>query len=142
MKNFVRMRIRLDKANKANDRFRNVSSRSLRYPRSSLTVTIREEGERFKCTYLTEIELSFARQRDENENGTGVYSLPAIKAQEVSLAHRDRTFNSRVVKYRHREYTSNLRITLISLESHRTATRRRRSGEGVKEENNRRADKY
>jgi len=59
----------------------------------------RSEGEEaeFECVYLTEIELSLAaEQRDENENEfTGVYSLPAIKAQEIALA---RLFNSRIVK--------------------------------------------
>lgn len=75
--------------------------------------------------HLTEIELGFAaKQYDENENGTGVYSLPAIKTQEIAFV---RSFNSRIVK--HHDFKSIHRIgnhpNVIRIEL-RTATRRRR----------------
>jgi len=70
--------------------------RALRYPRSFLAKRVK----RLECIYWTEIELSFAgKQRDENENGTDVYSLPTIKTQEIALTCHRRPFNSRVVKY-------------------------------------------
>jgi len=79
-----------------------IVSATFRVSFSSLSAFLAGEGrgardEEAECVYLTEIELSLAaEQRDENENEfTGVYSLPAIKAQEIALA---RPFNSRIVK--------------------------------------------
>lgn len=73
---------------------------------------------RLECVYWTEIELSFAgKQRDENENGTGVYSLPAIKAQEIALTRHRRPFNLRVVKYL--GFESGITLNVTGIESHR-----------------------
>lgn len=103
--------------------------------------TIREEGERFKCTYLTEIELSFSRGNAAKTRTVPVFTrFPLLKRRKSRSRVAANPFNSRVVKCRHREYISNPgnHPNVVRITPHREL-RSSIYGE-VKRENNRHAD--